>query len=345
MILRNLINSIFLAELYNMLPSHFYCSQNPLFTSVKVFLIPSSKLRLFGLLIILLNTACEQGASPIKGTLIRNPDFQSDYIGTREVDIWLPTGYPIDSPYAVIYMHDAQMLFDASSTWNGQEWGVDEVLNHLITSKEVRPAIVVSSWNAGPNRRAEYMPQKAFETLPPEIADSLYHLNVSTNHKLFPKEVYSDNYLRFMIEELKPYVDKTYSVDASQKSTLVMGSSMGGLISMYAMLEYPEVFGGAACLSTHWIGISSNNHIIPLNMLRYLDQNLMDPGKNLWYFDYGTETLDQYYETYQLRADSVFLAAGFGDKDLLSRKFKGHKHDENSWRSRLHIPLKFLLSN
>ena len=81
---------------------------------------------------------------------------------------------------------------------------------------------------------------------------------------MFPVPVQSDAYLKFLVTELKPFIDSTFSVATDRSNTFIAGSSMGGLISMYAVCEYPAVFGGAACLSTHWPGIfTAENNPIP----------------------------------------------------------------------------------
>ncbi len=91
------------------------------------------------------------------------------------------------------------------------------------------------------------------------------------DQSLFGGKIYSDEYLKFLVKELKPFVDKNYSTYTDAPHTFMMGSSMGGLISMYAICEYPEVFGGAICMSTHWPGIFvSENNPIPLAFQNYL---------------------------------------------------------------------------
>jgi enterochelin esterase-like enzyme len=287
--------------------------------------------------------SCESTPGTLVGRLEHHESFESNYIGKREVDVWLPPDYPVDAPYAVLYMHDGENLYDASKTWNGQEWGVDEVLTRLIHEDKIKPVIVVSIWNAGEHRRAEYMPQKAFEMLNTELKDSVYSILQEPDQRLFSKEVYSDDYLRFIVTELKPFIDDHYEVTPSRENTFIMGSSMGGLVSMYAMLEYPEIFGGAACLSTHWYGIHIDNDFMAPVLLRYFKDQLMPPGANRWYFDYGTETIDRYYEPYQLKADLIMEDAGYTSENWITRKYEGHKHEENSWSSRLHIPMEFLL--
>jgi len=187
------------------------------------------------------------------GRLERINSFASTYVDARNIDIWLPDGYSPEKKYAVLYMHDGQMLYDSTTTWNKLTWDVDDVAAVLIKEKKVKDFIVVGIWNAGPKRHVEYFPQKPFESLPQSVQDTLYTANRSGGASVFNNsKVQSDNYLQFIVRELKPYVDKKYATKKDRANTIIAGSSMGGLISMYAICEYPEVFGGAACLSTHW---------------------------------------------------------------------------------------------
>ena len=154
----------------------------------------------------------------------------------------------------------------------------------------------------------------------------------------------SDNYLRFIVEELKPYIDRTYATYTDQKHTFISGSSMGGLISLYAICEYPSVFGGAACLSTHWTGIYQNNdNPIPDAIISYLKKNLPNPKNHKIYFDYGDKTLDSLYRRWQEKVDVVMKAKGFSTKNWKTQFFAGKDHSEQSWRERFLIPLEFLL--
>jgi predicted alpha/beta superfamily hydrolase len=123
-----------------------------------------------------------------------------------------------------------------------------------------------------------------------------------------------------------------------------MGSSMGGLISMYAICEYPKVFGSAGCMSTHWPGIFTTvDNPIPAVFLDYLDKHLPSPKDHKLYFDYGSATLDAMYKPYQTKADSIMRAHGYADKNWITREFPGDDHSEKSWNRRLAIPLTFLL--
>jgi predicted alpha/beta superfamily hydrolase len=120
---------------------------------------------------------------------------------------------------------------------------------------------------------------------------------------------------------------------------------MGGLISMYAICEYPDIFGGAACMSTHWPGIFTvENNPIPDAFLGYLKSNLPDPTQHKLYFDFGTATLDALYEPFQNKADGIIAAKGYTSKNWVTKKFEGADHSERAWANRLQIPLTFLLT-
>ena len=149
--------------------------------------------------------------------------------------------------------------------------------------------------------------------------------------------------MKFIVEEVKPYIDKTYPVYTTANHTAIMGSSMGGLISMYALCEYPEVFGKAACLSTHWVGfLDFENNPIPESFFRYLTKKLPDPKNHSIYFDYGTETLDASYLKYEYRVDEILKEKGYTNSNSKNLKFEGENHSENSWQKRIHIPMEFL---
>jgi predicted alpha/beta superfamily hydrolase len=286
------------------------------------------------LLLVCLSVACAWPATAaeegVTGTVKHHPNFPSVHVDARNVDVWLPPGYERDAKrrYPVVYMHDGQNLFDPKTSYIGVDWGVDETMTRLVGGRKVRPAIVVGVWNT-PKRTAEYMPQKAvayagtgpIANLPVESRD----------------QIVSDAYLRFLVAELKPFVDRTYRTLPGRKDTIVMGSSMGGLISAYAVAEYPEVFGGAGCVSTHW---PAGDGIV----IEYLENALPDPRTHKIYFDYGTATLDATYEPFQLRMDQVMRRGGYREgRNWVTRKFPGAEHSERAWRQRVDVPLVFLL--
>lgn len=265
------------------------------------------------------------------GALDRYPNFASAYVQPRHVDVWLPPGYA-DNPrrrYPVLYAHDGQNLFQAETAYGGVTWGVAETMTRLIQTGAIQPAIVVGCWNT-PHRWREYMPQRAFE-----IGDGAGRLPRFTELAGGPPA--SDGYLRFLTSELKPMIDVTYRTLPTADHTFIMGSSMGGLISAYALCEYPTVFSGAACLSTHWVagdGIGVD----------YLALYLPAPGRHRFYFDHGSLGEDAGYAPYQHRVDDRMAAAGYiPGHDWLTQVFPGADHNEAAWRTRLHIPLTFLL--
>lgn len=283
------------------------------------------------------------------GSVKTMPNFKSEYVTARNVHVWLPDGYAKAAAkgekFAVLYMHDGQMLFDAKTTWNKQEWGIDEVATKLQASNKVRPFIVVGVDNGGPNHRhSDYFPQKPFENLTDKQLKTMQKKTHSETNHLYSKKVNSDDYLKFLVTEVKPFIDRNYAVLTEKDSTFVMGSSMGGLISMYAISEYPSVFGGAACLSTHWPGVMPHEgNPVPAKFFDYMGANLPSPNNHKIYFDYGDQTLDAYYPPHQKQADKVMKAKGFTDKNWQTLFFKGQDHSEVAWNSRLDKPILFLL--
>lgn len=280
-----------------------------------------------------------------QGSLQRLENFPSKLVPPRHIDIWLPAGFSPATKYAVLYMHDGQMLFDGNSTWNKQEWRVDETAQALINSGKVRPFIVVGVHNADQNRHAEYFPQRPFQSLPAATQQKLYQADRQPGQKLFQRKVYSDAYLKFLVTELKPYIDSHFPVLTDSANTFVMGSSMGGLISMYAISEYPQVFGGAACLSTHWPGIfPDKENPVPAAFLSYMQNHLPKTSQHQVYFDHGDQTLDAHYPPLQRQVDQLMQQLHYPPALWQSRFFPGADHSEQAWAKRLDIPLQFLLT-
>jgi enterochelin esterase-like enzyme len=281
----------------------------------------------------------------LSGTLKRYENFASKFITTRHVDVWLPEGYSAAKKYSVLYMHDGQMLFDSSTTWNKQAWDVDDVVTRLLNEKKIDDVIVIGVWNGGATRHADYFPKKPFEELTQTEKDTIYAAARNNGASVFNNyTIQSDNYLKFLVKELKPFIDKNYSVYKNRSHTFIAGSSMGGLISMYAICEYPKVFGGAACLSTHWPGIfSMENNPVPDAFFNYMKRHLPKPKKHKIYFDYGDATLDALYPPLQQKADVVMKEKGFTSINWLTKFFPGEDHSEKAWKKRLPVPLTFLL--
>jgi predicted alpha/beta superfamily hydrolase len=268
-------------------------------------------------------------------SLERYPNFPTQLVEPRNVDVWLPPEYTQDPQgrFPVIYMHDGQNLFDPEIVITGVDWGVDEAISALAQAGKMRPAIVVGVWNSE-KRWLDYIPQKPLETAGGE---SFKRRALQMYGSEITGEIRTDDYLRFLVDELKPFIDRTYRSLPGQADTFVIGSSMGGLASLYALCEYPHVFGGAGCLSTHW---PAGEDVV----LAWLKAALPRPGRNKIYFDYGTLGLDAQYEPYQRQADQIMLAAGYQPGiDWVTKCFPGADHNEASWRARLNWPLEFLL--
>ncbi|MDH7911924.1 alpha/beta hydrolase-fold protein [Winogradskyella sp. SYSU M77433] len=276
------------------------------------------------------------------GKLLRVEDFPSEYIKPRSVDVWLPEDYSKDKKYNVLYMHDGQMLFDSTTTWNKQEWKVDEWATQLKEDDRVEDFIVVGIYNIADIRWQDLFPEKAFENLPIDRKEELI-IRAKKNF-INVLDLNGDDYLKFLVEELKPVIDSTYSVYTDQEHTFVMGSSMGGLMSMYAISEYPEVFGGAACISTHWVGaMPMDNNPYPDAIFKYMEANLPQAGQHKLYFDYGNKTLDEHYPQYAPRVDEILKMKGYSDFDSLNKFFDYADHSENSWNLRVYVPILFLM--
>jgi enterochelin esterase-like enzyme len=276
----------------------------------------------------------------IVGEIVNYPDFQSKYVDPRNVDIWLPEGYHTspNKKYPVLYMHDGQVLFQPGRGLSGEEWEVDEMMTKLIRENKIREAIVVGIWNTG-KRFREYQPSKPFEKLTTQTKKLRDSLDVEYHGRPLAEE-----YLKFVVDELKPFVDQNFRTLPDKKNTCMMGSSMGGLITIYAKARYPEVFGAVACLSTHFPVSFKNNPEIPSLVINYLKSSLPNGKKDKIYFDFGTGTLDAWYEPYQKLMDQAMTSKGYVQgKNWETRKFEGAEHSEAAWRKRLDVPLVFLL--
>jgi predicted alpha/beta superfamily hydrolase len=282
--------------------------------------------------------------SQAAGRLIHLGMISSDYVAPREVVVWVPDGYDTSSTrYAVLYMHDGRNLFDPKTAYGGQVWGVDAAVSRLMNARQIRPTLIVGIDNT-PARSREYMPQKVFNAL-----DETSRQTLSGDMKGDPL---SDAYLKFLTKALKPLIYARFRTLKGRAATFIMGSSMGGLISLYALAEYPDVFGGAGCLSTHWplpafsMGgpkIAAEPALAAFD--KYVQSSpLKHPVGRIW-FDHGDQTLDRFYAPYQTHMDATLTRLGWAKGvDFESRVYPGAEHNEASWRARLEDPLRFLLA-
>jgi predicted alpha/beta superfamily hydrolase len=268
------------------------------------------------------------------GTIVRLDSMGGPDLLPRPVDVWLPPDYALDSQrrYPVLYMHDGQNLYDPQLAFGGNAWNIDDTLS----TGQLPACIVVGIWNS-PQRRREYGPQSCYAALPKDIRDSI--------HRQFGGAPISDAYLSFLVQQLKPLIDQKFRTFPDREHTMVAGSSFGGLISMYAICEYPQVFGAAACLSTHWPGsIGFVRQEIPAMFLHYLRKkgaSLRRANSHI-YFDCGNQTLDSLYPAWQQRAHRI-LSRKLHSDQWQSLYFEGDAHNEYYWSRRLRQPLTFML--
>lgn len=257
---------------------------------------------------------------------------------TVTVDVWTPEGYnPADTArYPVIYMHDGQNLYDASTTWNKQSWEMDSVTSALVAQGVIEAPVIVGVHSVDSTRIGDLMPQKTCDYNPAlaEVLDAY-----------FPgMEMRGDAYASFIATTLKELVDSAYAVRTDMESTSVMGSSMGGLMSIYAMSEYPATFGRAGCLSTHWVGTLDGNPAFPEAMIAYLTDRLPRDGRHKLYLDHGTESIDSLYGPWNDRVIELANSLGYKTPGTLETfTDEGASHEERYWAARVHRPLQFLL--
>ena len=216
---------------------------------------------------------------------------------TRRIWIYLPEGYSKTTKhYPVLYMHDGQNVFDAiTSSYN--EWGVDECLDSLI--RLGKPASIVIGIDNGPGRMNEYNPYE-FEN--------------------FGKGE-GDEYINFLVQTLKPFIDKKYRTLPNKENTIIAGSSMGGLISYYAMLTHPGVFGKGGIFSpAFWTAPG----------IKLLTDSLASRINSKFFFYIGEKEGDAFVKNMQEVQETL------GKKSsamIYSVVDPSGKHNEKAWRT------------
>jgi predicted alpha/beta superfamily hydrolase len=253
----------------------------------------------------------------VNGTWSRRwPSVASTHLGnTRGVWVYLPPTYAENTRarFPVIYMHDGQNLFDPAAAFGGNPWRVQDALDVGAEDGTIREAIVVGPESSA-DRIGEYTP---------------------SNDPTYPSSGKGDLYLRFLVEELKPKADAELRTLPGREETFVLGSSLGGLISSYAGVKKPQVFGhvGAMSPSTWWdnlmiVGQVGTTGAAPARPLKvYVDVVTSSDGQT---------------ETAQLA--SAYRGVGYLDGSaLLYVVQQGASHNETYWRHRLPGALRFLL--
>ena len=244
----------------------------------------------------------------ITGNVKYHRNFEARSILTRDIIVWLPPSYDSlpQKHYPVLYMQDGQNLFDPSTSSFGVDWQIDEIADSLIKVHAMQELIIVGIYNSK-NRGKEY------------------------NHTDL-----SEAYIKFLIEELKPFIDATYRTLPDKNNTSVGGSSSGGLISFIIVWEYPDVFSKAACISPA-LKIADIDFVAPV-------KNYSGAKKEIKiYIDNGGVGLE---EKLQPGIDEMLNALeekGFVEgKDLLFVKDQFGEHSESAWAKRVYRFLEFL---
>ena len=269
-----------------------------------------------------------------QGSIEKIYDFPSNHVDSRPIYVWLPPNFNPKEKHNLLIMHDGQNLFDGTKTWNGQEWELDEWAAKLISENRVNSFIIVGIHNSGKNRWNDYFPENSYDF----VSDIKY---LGKNKP----PLNANLYLKYIVNEVIPYTRSKYLKSSNDFKIIIGGSSMGGLISMYAAFEYPEIFDGAICMSTHWPGAYViDDNPLPDAIFNYMSKNIPISKNKRFYFDYGDKGLDKHYPQYSKTLDSIFTQNGYSNQNYRNMYFKNESHNEEAWSKRVNIPLKFIFN-
>ncbi len=300
-------------------------------------------------------SACQSAApTPPPATMIETADIgrfveveriAADGLPDQRLSIWLPPGYDKfpNARYPVLYMHDGHNLFDPAKSNFNKVWAADKAVLGLMAQGKIRPHIIVGIWAPGGDRYRQYLPRPAYDAAQGEVRAAMDEMTGGA--------VVSDRYLGWMADTLKPWIDAEYRTLTGPMDTAIAGSSMGGLMSCYAFVTRPDVFGRAACVSSHWPAADPakvgefNQDLAAIWQSTFVERLGNPDGRRLW-MDIGTATLDAYYPPYQSRIDAGVTAAGWRKGvDFESKVYVGAPHEENAWAARLPEILGWLLKS
>jgi predicted alpha/beta superfamily hydrolase len=253
--------------------------------------------------------------SSLTGTFKLHAQVTSKYVQQpRNVWVYLPPSYTPTQRYPVLYMHDGNNLFDRSTAFGGSEWQVDENAERLIRAGQMRPVIIVGIGNTAA-RMSEY-------TWYPDQIDGK------------PQGGNGAAYGRFIVEELKPLIDRTYATRPEREHTAIMGSSLGGLISFYVGMQYPQVFGKVGMMSP---SIWWKDRAILADVPR------LERSTQVW-VDMGTREGRQPEVGLQNAKDFAQALEKQGFEHFRNLAFHiepGGEHNEQAWAARIERPLRF----
>ena len=257
----------------------------------------------------------------LTGNIQRHRGFRSKiFANRRDVLVYLPRGYRRFSRqrYPVLYLQDGQNVFDAATSFAGVEWGVDETAQLLIRKKLIEPLIIVAIANTGDERVHEYAPTRGV-------------IDTSAKRKKRSRGL-ARQYGSFLIEELKPYIDKKYRTKREAEFTGLGGSSLGGLLTLALGLWFPEVFTRLMVISP---SVWWDDQVI-VKMVEKLDHKL---PLRIW-LDTGTNE-PGWQRARDLCAALVVKGWHLFD-DLYYAEIDGGDHSEAAWSTRVDPALRFL---
>ena len=249
------------------------------------------------------------------GQLRKHEKFRSRFLrNQRDLIVYSPPGYD-DQParhFPVLYLHDGQNLFDGATSFiPGQDWHVGQTADHSIQSGSVAPLIIVGIYNTKARVR-EYTP-----TPVPKLGGGR-----------------ADRYAKFLIEEVKPFIDREYRTLSGAQHTGIGGSSLGGLVALYVGLKHSPIFGKIAALSP---SVWWNQHVI----LRFAKAAIVEPRPYIW-LDIGTREGPRIVQEVEKFRD-VLLEKGWKlGRDLHYERVEGAEHNEAAWAQRVGPFLRFL---
>lgn len=302
-------------------------------------------MRIFTALLALVLAACTTAELPASdaGRFFEIERIAVAGLPDQRVTIWLPPGYDTDDRrYGVLYMHDGQNLFDPANAHYGKVWRANDVVLDLAAKEAIEPVIIVGIWSPGEDRYRQYLPQFTYE-------DASTELRAAMDRHAGGKPIISARYLEWLADELKPRIDADYRTIAGPSDTAIAGASMGGIMSCYAAIKRPDVFGRAACVSSHWpLADPGKESFANEADAIWRDYILVEAGapegRRIW-MDHGTAALDQHYPPRQAYVSQAFRVAGWKEeRDFVAREYVGAEHDEIAWNERLPEMLTWLLS-
>ena len=258
-------------------------------------------------------------AHTLTGSIQAHPAFSSTILGNkRDVLVYLPPGYRRSRlrRYPVLYLHDGQNIFDAATAFGGVEWGADETAQRLVKGKLIEPLIIVAVANTGLDRIHEYAPTRA----------RIFEGKRRRSRGLLK------SHGRFLIEELKPFIDGTYRTKPEAEFTGLGGSSLGGLATLVLGLWFPDVFNRLAVISP---SVWWDNCVI----YDMVDAIYDKPPLKIW-LDIGTH--EEGWERTRGLCDRLIEKGWRLHDDLHYFEAEGANHSEVSWAARMDPVLRFL---